>query len=62
MTITDPQGNQWQAEKRGAMTYLLTRPGAVRWATAREVAEWQGPPVGFEGLVLDRPGIWRRAA
>jgi hypothetical protein len=60
MRLTDPQGNRWNAEKRGATTYLLTRPGAVRWATAREVAEWQ--PVGFEGLVLDRPGIWRRAA
>jgi hypothetical protein len=49
MTLTDETGTRWTAEKRGATTYLLTRPGAMKWATETEV-EAMKPPAWAEGL------------
>ena len=48
MTVTDPQGTEWTATQHGS-TYLLTRPGAMRWATEAELQAMK-PPAWAEGL------------
>jgi hypothetical protein len=60
MTITDPQGRKWTAEHKGESLILLRRPGAIRWVTTTEIADWPRP--GLEGLRRDGRWLVREGA
>jgi hypothetical protein len=37
VTITDSNGLTWTVTQYGSSTFLLTRPGAVQWATKADL-------------------------
>jgi hypothetical protein len=48
MTVTDHEGIQWTAKLHGS-TYLLTRPGAMRWVSKAELEQGSQPIKRLQG-------------
>lgn len=42
--MTDKCGHTWTVTPYGCSTYLLTRPGAMKWLTTRELENGPTPP------------------